>query len=416
VSGVVSGTLLKGRYRIDELLGEGGMGHVWRGVDLQLGRTVAIKTFADHVMARPDAVARFEREARVGAALGHPNIVHTYDFGEHAGHWFLVMQLVTGGSLLDYRLRRTPLPASTILAFAGQLADALVATHAIGLVHRDLKPENVLCEETGDVPTLRVTDFGMAFIVEPTDAKQGRLTMDGTFGGTPEYMAPEQISGALATPASDVYALGCMLFELALDRTPFQSGGVGRIFAGHLYAPPPSLTTERADLPPAFEELVHRMLAKVAADRPSAENVRRRIAMMEAPGPHTSGRFGVVSDRRARMITSGPPIEQDAPPAGRVRIEGPVDDDVVIALRAAGLELVDADADVEIVLGASLEDIAPRTRGAQPVIADALRGDFQRISSLLRIGVADVALLPIVPASLVRVVTRVLRKQLERVP
>jgi serine/threonine-protein kinase len=412
VTASLRGTTLKGRYRVDELLGEGGMGQVWRGHDVQLGRTVAIKVFAEHVMARADAVARFEREARVGAALGHPNVVHTYDFGEDAGRWFLVMQLVEGGSLLDYRLAHRPLPAPTIMAFASQLAEALVATHAIGLVHRDLKPENVLVDQSGPTAVLRVTDFGMAYIIAPTDAKQGRLTQDGSFGGTPEYMAPEQVSGGVATAPADVYALGCMLFELALDCTPFEGGGVGRIFAGHLYAPPPPLAAARPDLPHAFEELVHRMLAKNPSDRPSPENVRRRLAMMEMPGAQTSGRYGVVSDRRARMISTPNLVPPEPSPHGSVAIEGALDRDLEIAIAAAGLHIVADAADVYVMLGATLEQIAQRTAQHVPVIADAPRGDFQRISGLLRLGVADVVLSPLVPASLVRALTRTLRKKL----
>jgi serine/threonine protein kinase len=403
------GAMLKERYRIDELLGEGGMGQVWRGLDMQLGRTVAIKVFSDHVMARGDAIARFEREARVGAVLGHSNIVHTYDFGEDAGHWFLVMQLVEGGSLLEYRVKHRPLPVATIMAFATQLVDVLVATHAIGLIHRDLKPENVLVDQTGPTPVLRVTDFGLAYIISPFDARQGRLTQDGMISGTPEYMAPEQVSGALTAAPADIYALGCILFELAIGHSPFVASGVGKIFAGHLYAPPPPIAATRPDLPHAFEELVHRMLAKSPNDRPSAENVHRRLAMMGSP--ELVGRYGIVSDRRARMITGSHVVEPEVPAAGNVAISGTIDDEIAIAITAAGIKIVEDAPDVCVMLGATLEQIAQRRTPNIPVIADAPRGDFQRMSGLLRLGVAEVVLSPIVPASFVRALTRTLRKK-----
>lgn len=409
------GEVLAGRYRVDEQIGEGGMGQVWRGLDLQLGRAVAIKVFSPHMMARPDAVARFEREARVGAALGHPNVVHTFDFGCHDGRWFLIMQLIAGANLLAYRVHHAPISTARILGFGGQLADALAATHAIGLVHRDLKPENVLVEETDGGPLLRVADFGMAYLMAPTDARQGRLTADGLFGGTPEYMAPEQIAGDPVGPPADIYALGCVLFELALGHTPFQDPGVGKVFAGHLYAPPPRISATRDDLPAGFDELVQRMLDKSPGERPTADIVRRRLATMSATGSDAAARYGsVVSDRAARMVPASAPAPAAAPCSGKIELAGELDRDARIAIAAAGLTVIEprsgVQPDVRLVLGASLEQIAHACSDGIPVVADAPRGDFQRISGLLRLGVADVVLVPLVPSSIVRGLLRVLRK------
>lgn len=408
------GQVLRGRYRLEEMLGSGGMGEVWRGEDLQLGRAVAIKVFSAHMLARPDAGARFEREARVGAALGHPNVVHTFDVGQHDGRWFLVMQLVEGETLLAYRLQHRPLSIAQILSIGGQIAEALVATHEIGLVHRDLKPENILVESAGGTTTVRIADFGMAFMTAPVDPRQGRITADSLFGGTPEYMAPEQISGGDIGPPADIYAFGCVLHELATDRTPFDGGGIGRILASHLFAPPPPVGAERSDVPGAFTELVQRMLAKSPEHRPAADAVRRRLATMD---PYADSRHGgVVSDRALRMLTAPQPIFAEETGQGRVEVIGALEPDALIAIRAAGISIVDTAGDLRLVLGASLEDVARACAPGTTVIADAIRGDFSRISGLLRLGVADVVLVPSAPSNLVRSLLRMLRKKQEVTP
>ncbi len=217
---VAPGTTLGRRYRVDAKVGSGGMGTVFRGRDLQLGREVAIKVLSSRVHALDGAIARFEREARVGAQLSHPHIIQTLDFGLSDGVRYLVLQLVTGGDLRQYQESRGRLSVQAVCEIGYQLADALAAAHAVGIVHRDLKPENVLVDPQGS--HLWIADFGLAYLAEAADPRDGRLTRDGEFGGTPMYVAPEQVANQQVGPAVDVYALGCVLFELATGAPPFQ--------------------------------------------------------------------------------------------------------------------------------------------------------------------------------------------------
>ncbi|HEY4244546.1 MAG TPA: protein kinase [Kofleriaceae bacterium] len=398
-----AGDRLGNRYVLDAPLGEGGMGEVWRGTDTQLVRAVAIKVLLPHATSRPEAVLRFQREARVGAALQHPHVVHTLDFGHYQGRHYLVLELVTGGNLLDYRLAHAPLSLDQIYDFGAQIADALAAAHAIGLVHRDLKPENVLLDGT----TLRLADFGMAFLTAPADPLQGRLTEDGALGGTPEYMAPEQVDGGNPGPPADIYALGCLLFELATGDPPFFGGGIGRLFASHLYAHPPKVRERRPDLPPGFEELVQRMLAKVPGERPTAEAVRRRLVALAGGSP-------VVSDRPERMVEASPAVPApDGETIARVGVVGALDRDSILALSAVGVEVARADepVDARIIVGGSLDQVAQLCAGGGAVIADAAREDFHRIQSLLKLGVAEVIFTPLAPAGVVKKVLRALRRR-----
>ncbi|MGE0397555.1 MAG: serine/threonine-protein kinase, partial [Kofleriaceae bacterium] len=271
------GTVLGHRYRLESELGAGGMGTVYRGSDLQLSRDVAIKVMAPWVMEREGAIERFEREARVGAQLSHPHIVQTLDFGRADAGAYLVLQLVLGGDLLAYRTRQPPLSIATVCRIAHQLADALVAAHAVGVVHRDLKPENILLAATSELH-VQIADFGMAFLEHAVDPRDGRLTRDGAIGGTPLYMAPEMIGEQNVGPAVDVYALGCIVFELLVGSPPFD-GSIGAILAKQMYAPFPPLRELRPDTPPILAELVERMLGKRSASRPPADAVRHRLAM-----------------------------------------------------------------------------------------------------------------------------------------
>ena len=414
------GGLIAQRYRLDTRIGAGGMGEVWRATDLQLGRQVAVKLLLRETIARPDAAQRFEREARVGAALNHPNVVHTLDFGSDRGRMYLVMQLVPGRDLFQHAAAMQPMPGAPIISYGYQISDALAAAHAMGLVHRDLKPENVLVEQTHGETILRVADFGMAYVIGALDPREGRLTQDGRFGGTPEYMAPEYTLGQPVGPPADVYALGCMLFELANAVPPF-TGAVGKVFAAHLYSPIPRLRESRPDLPAGLDELVWRMLAKDPNDRPTSDAVRRRLAALDAGSldPRARARDGVVSDRGARMITMSPEGEKtDAPKTGAaIAIIGALDREVIIAIGAAGMTVVEdpATADACVVVGGSLEAIAGACAHGKPVVADADSGDFKRISSLLRLGVAEVVLAPIVPSAVVRKLVRATRKRMEKV-
>ncbi len=242
-------TLLAQRYRLGACLGQGGMGSVFAAFDTLLHREVALK------VVRPEAAAdTLLAEARAAARLHHPNIITIYDIGQTAQAYFIVMELVAGGTLRSL----LPLDWPTWLILARQVTQALHHAHALGLIHRDLKPENILYQP-GDPPTFKLTDFGLANF---TEADPDALT------GTVAYLAPELITGQPASPLTDAYALGAVLYEALTGHPPFEGPDVGAVLAGHLYATPALPSTLAPACPPWLDELLLSLLAKEPTRRP----------------------------------------------------------------------------------------------------------------------------------------------------
>src|SRR5581483_9297609 len=209
-----SGDLVAGRYELEELVGTGGMSSVFRARDRQLERRVAIKILHEHYADDPEYLERFRREARAVARLSHPNIVTVIDRGDDDGRQFIVFEHVEGENLKELVLRSGRLPVRRALELALAVADGLAFAHDHGLVHRDVKPQNVLLSRDGDV---KVTDFGIA---RSLHVEHG-VTQTGTVLGTGDYLAPEQASGKSVSPATDVYSLGVVLWELLAGDVPF---------------------------------------------------------------------------------------------------------------------------------------------------------------------------------------------------
>jgi serine/threonine-protein kinase len=247
-------TLINGRYRVDRLLGEGGMAVVYLGHDLQLGRAVAIKTLRPQFAADPAFRARFEREARAAASLSHPNIIDVHDVGEADGIPFIVMELVRGQSLREIIAAEAPFHPDDVAALLKQIAAALDYAHSRGYVHRDVKPANILVDEHGRA---RVVDFGIAKGLADSD-----LTETGAGFGTAAYISPEQAAGLMATPASDVYSAGIVAFEMLAGRLPFRAETPVGLALRHVNDQPPAPSRLRADTPPAVDAIVLRALAK----------------------------------------------------------------------------------------------------------------------------------------------------------
>jgi hypothetical protein len=273
-------TVLADRYVLISPLGRGGMGEVWEGRDERLGRQVAVKLMTRAVMAGraepSDLVRRFTREAVVTAGLAHPGVPVIYDAGEYDGGLFLVMELVDGLTISDLIAEHGPLPVPWAAGIGAQVAGVLAEAHERGIVHRDIKPQNVMLTRNG---TAKILDFGVAGLLNQ------RITSTGVAVGTPAYMAPEQLHSLPATPRTDLYALGCLLYEMLAGQPVFTSTSPAGLMRQHLEEAPARLP--RGDVHPALEGLVRQLLEKDPARRPAdaQETFERLLPYVEPAGP-----------------------------------------------------------------------------------------------------------------------------------
>ncbi|HZD86399.1 MAG TPA: protein kinase [Gaiellaceae bacterium] len=251
----VSGDLIAGRYELEELVGSGGMSSVFRAHDRQLDRRVAIKLLHQRYAGDDEQVERFRREARAVAQLSHPNIVTVIDRGEDEGRQFIVFEYVDGENLKELVVRAGRLPLRRALELGLAVADGLAFAHENGLVHRDVKPQNVLLSGEGEV---KVTDFGIA---RSLDVDHG-MTQTGTVLGTSNYLSPEQAGGRGVSPATDVYSLGIVLWELLAGEVPFPGDNFVTVALRHINEQPPDLRAVRRDVSPRLAAAVARALEK----------------------------------------------------------------------------------------------------------------------------------------------------------
>jgi tetratricopeptide (TPR) repeat protein/predicted Ser/Thr protein kinase len=289
-----------GPYQLEALLGEGGMGQVFRARDTRLGRPVAIKVIRAEQAQRPDFRVRFQREARATAALNHPHICTLYDVGEDQGASYLVMEYVEGQTLAA-RLREGPLPLDQLLRRATEVSQALAAAHERGIIHRDLKPANLMLTQAG----VKVLDFGLAKFswseAPGTDATSMDATAAHTILGTPSYMSPEQTRGEDLDPRSDLFSFGCVLFEAATGVRPFRGSSLPEILREVVSGHPPQPSSLRPELPAGWDSILMRTLAKErdrryqsAADLFSALEELRGSVPLAGPRPLT---FGGIEER-----------------------------------------------------------------------------------------------------------------------
>src|SRR5437868_4917118 len=277
------GDLIADRYELEELVGTGGMSTVFRARDVQLDRRVALKILHEHFADDPEYLERFRREARAVARLSHPNIVTVIDRGDDGGRQFIVFEHVEGENLKELVLRSGRLSVRRALELALPIADGLAFAHDHGLVHRDVKPQNILLSRDGEV---KVTDFGIARSLH----MEHGVTQTGTVLGTGEYLAPEQASGKPVSPATDVYSLGVVIWELLAGDVPFVGDNFVAVALRHVNEPPPHLRERRPDVSPRLDAAVQRALAKDPARRfPSmkafAKELRARLAEGEGNAP-----------------------------------------------------------------------------------------------------------------------------------
>ncbi|MEW6734299.1 MAG: serine/threonine-protein kinase [Acidobacteriota bacterium] len=233
------GTLILEKYRIDRLLGRGGMGAVYEGKHLLLDRAIAIKVMHPQIVVDENAVARFIREAKTSAKLDHPNAVTIYDFGVLENGAFIVMEFISGKSLRTV-LSNGALTVEQALEWFTPICAAVDAAHRRDIIHRDLKPENIMLKETAEGVIVKVVDFGLAKL-STSESDSVKLTKSGQVLGTPQYMAPELFDGEDADPRSDIYALGIIFYEMVTGSVPF-SGSLETVIAGHLLKEPTSIT------------------------------------------------------------------------------------------------------------------------------------------------------------------------------
>ncbi|HSC26856.1 MAG TPA: serine/threonine-protein kinase, partial [Vicinamibacterales bacterium] len=260
-----------GAYEILSKLGAGGMGEVYRARDTRLDRDVALKVLPAHLATDEAARARFEREAKAIAALSHPNILAVYDVGTEGGLAFVVMELLEGETLRQRMTESSgPLPMRKVTQIGTEIANGLAAAHDKQIVHRDIKPENIFLAADGRV---KILDFGLARQTMPaavsgTDvATQLQQTDPGTVMGTVGYMAPEQVKAATVDHRADVFALGCVLYEMASGRKPFARDSAAETMSAILRDEPPDLVSESGAIPATFEPVVRHCLEKRPEER-----------------------------------------------------------------------------------------------------------------------------------------------------
>ena len=317
------GYSLAGRYKLLKMIGAGGMGSVYQAADSQMSnRIVAVKVLAPHLVSDDKQVLRFEQEARAANQLRHPNTISVIDFGrDPAGHIFMVIEFLTGETLTNV-LRKGPMDPSRAMIMMRQVCKSLAEAHAKGIIHRDLKPDNIfVCEIYGEKDFIKVIDFGIAKFLESGGQE---LTQAGKMFGTPRYLSPEQAQGLPLTGASDLYALGVILFEMLAGRPPFVAEDPIAVAIKHVQETPPTFdeVAPGVDVPDELDHLVFKLLAKKAANRhQSAEEVVASLdlALAALGNRNPSGNFTPVAARTPARPKTIPPTSRQAEEADATR-------------------------------------------------------------------------------------------------
>ncbi|MEU5943572.1 serine/threonine-protein kinase [Micromonospora sp. NPDC047548] len=308
------------RYELTYPIGRGGMGQVWAGYDERLDRPVAIKFLRQLEVPedeRDTAVKRFRREARATARLDHPGVPVVHDLGERGDDLYIVMQLVPGVTLADLIAEQERLALGQAASIAVQVCSALEVAHAASLVHRDLKPQNLMITPAGVV---KVLDFGVAALLGPAEAS--RLTATGHTLGTPAYIAPEQATGDVVGPRADLYALGCILFEMLAGCPPYEAKNAPDMLRRHMQSPVPIVTEYRRDVPDDLAHVLFCLLAKDPDERPTSATELQLLLAPFTASANTGDEGPAVVASRGRPVDPTPPYRclptSPAPDADRL--------------------------------------------------------------------------------------------------
>jgi serine/threonine protein kinase/tetratricopeptide (TPR) repeat protein len=378
----VIGTQL-GHYRLTALLGEGGMGRVFAAEDLRLGRRVALKLLPESLQGDPAHLERFQREARLLAAVNHPNVITVHSVEEADGHAFITMELVDGGTLLD-RIRPGGLALEELLGITIPLAEALAAAHAMGIVHRDLKPANVMLGRDG---RLKVVDFGIAKPdrSQSSASTQAPLTGAGLVLGTPAYMAPEQLKGEAIDQRVDIFALAVVIYELATGTRPFGGRSDADVVSAILRDLPPPLQRQRADLPAQLQSILASCFEKEPARRTdSAATIARALANLRRPDltpPPTPSQ-----PRRAEPAISAIavlPLQETGAQSDDLLADGITEALIADLARASGLKVISRSS----VMRFRDSDLSPQEIARKLGVDALVMGSVRRSGNRIRISV-----------------------------
>jgi serine/threonine-protein kinase len=360
-----------GNYRITAKLGEGGMGAVYRAEHPIIGRKVALKVVHPQFARNAEVVARFINEATAISRIGHEHIVEVTDLGRTpAGDLYFVMEYLEGRSLAELVAREAPLPPARALAIAAQIADALAASHAHGVIHRDLKPDNIFLVARGPDPDfVKVLDFGLAKLMN-ADGPATWESRAGIVMGTPYYMSPEQCRGeSVIDHRADVYALGVVLFEMLTGKQPFTGEGCGEVLLKQVSMRPPLARSLVPELPAALEAVLQRALAKRPDER-FATMGELRARLLAAPDPLPRAHLSDVLFARARRHADPPARVHTTLGQGAAAVEDDAALDRVPRHRGGRvLALVGAAALGATMLSAALPRVGARHASAMPTTA-----------------------------------------------